>query len=124
MPQKLTRLKKRTDFLRISAQKCSFVNQGFILQADINPLAKESLGNKPAPRVGFTVSKKVGKAVIRNLVKRRRRVLADNLIRSKKYYGIDYVVIGRRGALDLPFSVMIEDFKKSLRFVSKNIKNE
>ncbi|MGD9639226.1 MAG: ribonuclease P protein component [Alphaproteobacteria bacterium] len=124
MPSKLLRLKKRTDFLRISGKRCSNVCAGFIIQADVTPKPKNSLNViKPAPRVGFTVSKKVGNAVKRNFVKRRLRALADNLIRDEFYNGLDYVIIGRKEAIVMPFAVLKSDFQKSLKIVSKKVKD-
>ncbi len=69
------------------------------------------------PRFGFTVSKKVGNAVERNRVRRRLReivrVAGSNRIRT----GHDYVLIGRRAALKVPFARIAEDFEGALRQV-------
>src|SRR5262249_45104648 len=71
-------------------------------------------GDKGAVRVGFTVSKKVGNAVERNRVRRRLkeivRLSAAGMLRS----GHDYVLIGRRAALDLPFDRMAAEFVGAL----------
>lgn len=124
MPKKLTRLKKRTDFLRISAKKCSKVMDGFIIQVDNNPHIDNSDNlNALYPRVGFTVSKKVGNAVKRNLVKRRLRSLADNLIKAEDFGGIDCVIIGRKPAIDIPFSKLAKDFYDALQVVLKKVKS-
>ena len=61
-------------------------------------------------RVGFTVSKKVGNAVERNRVRRRLREVVRLAPPAPMRPGHDYVLIGRRAALDLPFERLIEDF--------------
>jgi ribonuclease P protein component len=68
-----------------------------------------------AARVGFTVSKKVGNAVERNRVRRRLREIVRRSAAGGLQAGHDYVLIGRRSALSLPFDQMNEDFKRALR---------
>ena len=46
-------------------------------------------------RVGFTVTKKIGGAVVRNRMKRRFRALAREIIPSEGMSGADHVMIGR-----------------------------
>jgi ribonuclease P protein component len=66
-------------------------------------------------RVGFTVSRKVGSAVERNRVRRRLREIVRLSAADRLRSGHDYVLIGRRAALSLPFERMTEDFEKALR---------
>ena len=66
-------------------------------------------------RFGFTVSKKVGNAVERNRVRRRLREIVRLSAASWLRAGHDYVLIGRRAALDLPFATMTQDFEGALR---------
>ena len=65
-------------------------------------------------RVGFTVSKKVGNAVERNRVRRRLREIVRLAPPARMRPGYDYVLIGRRAALDLPFDRLVEDFDRAL----------
>ncbi len=58
-------------------------------------------------RVGFTVSRKVGTAVERNRVRRRLREVVRKAAPDAMRAGHDYVVIGRRAALELAFDRMI-----------------
>ena len=46
-------------------------------------------------RVGFTVTKKIGGAVVRNRMKRRFRALAREIVPAKGFAGADHVMIGR-----------------------------
>jgi ribonuclease P protein component len=66
-------------------------------------------------RVGFTCSKKVGNAVERNRVRRRLKEVVRLSQAARMKPGHDYVLIGRRKALELPFDRMIEDFDRALR---------
>ena len=65
-------------------------------------------------RIGFTVSRKVGNAVVRNRVRRRLREVARLMPQDRLRCGHDYVLVGRRAALTLPFSRMMEDFDRAL----------
>lgn len=66
-------------------------------------------------RVGFTCSKKVGNAVARNRAKRRLREIARLILPEHGQPGMDYVLIGRRGATaDLPFTQLQTDMHKAL----------
>jgi ribonuclease P protein component len=65
-------------------------------------------------RVGFTVSKKVGNAVERNRVRRRLREMVRLSQAATMQPGHDYVLIGRRAALRMPFERLVEDFSRAL----------
>ncbi len=101
----MDKLRNRADFLA-AASGAKVPLSGFVLQA-------RDRRDKSAPRVGFTVSKKVGTAVERNRVRRRLR----EIIRSRggeMRPGHDYVLIGRRAALNLPFGILIEELGRAL----------
>ncbi len=66
-------------------------------------------------RVGFTVSKKVGNSVERNRVRRRLRELVRTSAGVALRSGHDYVLVGRRAALKLPFDRMRTEFDSALR---------
>ena len=100
-------MKHRADFLAAAAgAKAS--GPAFTLQA----CRRDDEG--PA-RVGFTVSKKVGNAVERNRVRRRLREIVRLTAAARLRSGHDYVLIGRRSALSLPFERMTQDFDQALR---------
>jgi ribonuclease P protein component len=65
-------------------------------------------------RVGFTVSKKVGNAVERNRVRRRLREIVRLSNADGLACGHDYVLVGRRAALSLPFERIAEDFQRAM----------
>ena len=107
MAEALERLRRRSDFLA-AANGSKVPTAGFVLQA-----RKRDEGG-PA-RVGFTVSRKVGSAVERNRVRRRLKEVVRLLGTTGLPSGHDYVVIGRRAALSLPFEQITEDFTRALR---------
>ena len=103
----MERLRQRTDFLAV-ASGSKVPATGFVLQA-------RKRSDEGPVRVGFTVSKKVGKAVERNRVRRRLRDIVRRSNPAWMRSGHDYVLIGRRAALNLPFARMSEDFEGALR---------
>jgi ribonuclease P protein component len=104
----LQRLRQRADFLAAATGGRAPVS-GFVLQA----LDRREDG---PVRVGFTVSKKVGNAPERNRVRRRLREMV-RLSPAEMRQGYDYVLIGRRAALGLPFERLVEDFMRALNRV-------
>jgi ribonuclease P protein component len=104
----MQRLKQRADFLA-AARGVKASESGFVLQA------RPRQDAAPA-RFGFTVAKKVGNAVERNRVRRRlREIVRASAVAAR--CGHDYVVIGRRAALALPFAQMLAEFERALRHV-------
>ena len=69
-------------------------------------------------RVGFTVTKKIGNAVIRNRMKRRFRALAAELLPESGVRGADHVLIGRAGGVDRDFGKLRAELDKALRKLS------
>jgi ribonuclease P protein component len=65
-------------------------------------------------RVGFTVSKKVGNAVVRNRVRRRLREVVRLSPPARMIAGFDYVLVGRRRALEISFDRLMADFDRAL----------
>ena len=102
----MERLKQRADYL--AAAKGVKVPAGaFVLQA-------RERGDTAPPRIGFTVSKKVGTAVERNRVRRRLKEIVRGSATLLQEAGHDYVLIGRRAALRMPFDRMIAEFAGAL----------
>lgn len=108
----MERLKRRADFLA-AAGGPKIPMGAFVLQARLR-------GDQSPARVGFTVSKKVGGAVERNRVRRRLRELVRVSFAERLQAGTDYVLIGRRAALDLSFDQLIEDFADALGRLHKS----
>ncbi len=117
----LPRLKRRREFLLVAAQGRKWVAPGLILQANPHGAAADSRPGADsllqAPRIGFTVSRKVGNAVERNRVRRRLRAVAELVFPVRARPDCDYVVIGRRQSLTRPFPALIQDLEHALRKV-------
>ncbi|WP_459677124.1 ribonuclease P protein component [Acidisoma sp. 7E03] len=100
------RLKRRAEFLAVAGKGVKAPMPGLVLQllprADDAPL-----------RVGFTVTKKVGNAVVRNRTKRRLREAVRLGLDPALHRGFDIVVIGRDKTADRPFAELIDDLQRA-----------
>jgi ribonuclease P protein component len=106
MTPRLQRLRQRADFVK-AASAAKAHAAGFVLQA-------RERGDSDPPRVGFTVSKKVGNAVERNRIRRRLREVVRLSGAERMHAGRDYVLIGRRAALELAFDRLLDDMSGAL----------
>lgn len=107
-------IKKRKDFLAAASGK-KFITNSLILQR-VRRFDGHAVPSGQA-RVGFTVTKKMGGAVVRNRIKRRlREAVRESLVRHGQA-GYDYVVISRLKALDCNFS----DLKRDMEFAFTRI---
>ena len=84
---------------------------GFVLQ--IAPVPADL--DCPQVRVGFTVSRKVGNAVVRNRVRRRLREIARAIIPAQARPDLDYVLVGRQGAITRDFAAMQGELVDALK---------
>jgi ribonuclease P protein component len=103
----MERLKHRSDFLAAQAG-VKVPAASFVLQA-------RARGDEAPPRIGFTVSRKVGTATERNRVRRRLREVVRRTAAGSVSAGHDYVLIGRRTALQAPFERLIVELEGALR---------
>lgn len=81
---------------------------GFVL------LVSDRADGDSAKRVGFTVTKKIGGAVVRNRMKRRLRALARELLPQGGFAGSDHVLIGRAGGIERDFGLLREELERAL----------
>ncbi len=65
-------------------------------------------------RLGITVTKKIGGAVIRNRMKRRFRALGRDVLASLGIAGADHVLIGREGGVERDYGLLREELIKAL----------
>jgi ribonuclease P protein component len=97
----MERMKRRQDFIA-AAKAVSQPMPAFILQL-------RQRGDVEGPRVGFTCTKKLGNAVMRNRIKRRLREAVRLSFPPIAQIGCDYVVIGRSAAENRPFETLQAD---------------
>jgi ribonuclease P protein component len=86
---------------------------GFVL------LVRDRQDSDPSMRVGFTVTKKIGGAVVRNRMKRRFRALARELLPERGQPGADHVMIGRSRGIERDFALLRADLTSALNDIRK-----
>lgn len=97
-------LKKNSDFRRLYSKGKSSVNPYMVVYCRRN--------NCKINRLGYTVSTKIGHAVVRNRVRRRlREIYRLNSPRMKA--GYDIVVVARRRCVESAYSKMDAAFLKA-----------
>ena len=108
---KVSRLKKRGDFVRLQHKGNAHHATHFVMQVMPNGLSNDI-------RLGFTASKKVGGAVQRNKAKRRMRAITDELMRlNGAFYSpqaLDINMIARESILTAEMDVLRADLRKIL----------
>ena len=102
-------LKKRKDFVRV-AKGVSKVTRTAILQAA--PSLSETI---VPPKVGYTTTKKIGKANVRNRTRRRMRAVIRELLPVYGMDNVEYVLIGRHNTHYCPYKELRSDIKWALK---------
>lgn len=104
---KSARLRKRVDFVRLSGSPDKFSSKGFLVVWRLNDLEQA--------RLGVTVSKKVGCAVVRNRIKRYIR----EVFRNKRLLlpPVDINVIARRESVVMDFHGVLRELEKVFRHI-------
>lgn len=64
--------------------------------------------------VGFTASRKVGAAVVRNRARRRLKEAARRLLPELGAPGVDYVLVARPAAAETPWAALLDDVGNAL----------
>jgi ribonuclease P protein component len=105
-------LRLRRDFLAANAGKRAPM-PGFVL------LVRHRDDGDPTMRIGYTVTKKIGNAVVRNRMKRRLRALARELLPASGVQGADHVLIGRAGGIERDFALLRAELGKALAKVAR-----
>ena len=112
----MQRLRQRADFLA-AATAAKVPTAAFVLQA-----RKRDDGGPV--RVGFTVSRKIGTAVERNRVRRRLKEIVRRNAALIPLNGHDYVLIGRRAALTMPFERINAEFLGAMTRLARGRRQE
>lgn len=102
-----TRLTRRAQFLLVAGKGRKAPVPGLVLQG----LRRDDTA--PA-RLGFTVTKKVGNAVVRNRTRRRLREAARAVLAETPVSGMDLVLIGRDKTAGRPFAALKDDLRAAL----------
>ena len=122
---KVTTLKRRAEFLRVRGG-ARWGTASFNLEAKPRASVPEQTGKGVAgghgPRFGYTVTKQVGNAVVRNRIRRRlkeatRLIDLARLARSD----CDYVIFAREAALRRPFHELQQDLRVALDRINRRL---
>ena len=106
MAQSLITIKKRSTFVHVRD------NGKFIRSTSFNIQMLESLDLKKITAVGFTATKRLGNAVVRNKSKRIMRELARKVILKYGKINFYYVIIAKSNLLKKPFKELELELKK------------
>lgn len=102
------RLRKRAEFLAVRA--------GEKRRGKLFLIETLDRGETETPaRLGITVTKKVGNAVIRNRIRRRLREAVRVHAAGDMAAGTDYVIVGRREVLNAPFGELTTELSRRMR---------
>jgi ribonuclease P protein component len=115
---RLARLKIRADFLRVAGSRVRAAMPGLLLQAAPRP---GHPADDATVRVGFTASRKVGNAVVRNRAKRRLRAAAGEILLREGRPGTDYVLVASAATAERPYRALVEDLQTALRRVERSM---
>ena len=109
----MERLKTRPQFLHV-AQGLSAARGAVLVQARERVDAPEP----GAIRVGFTATKKIGNAVVRNRAKRRLREAARAVLPAHGRAAHDYVLVARQGTPDRAWLQLLDDLRGALAAIA------
>jgi ribonuclease P protein component len=102
---------RRADFLAANRGQRAPM-PGFVL------LVNDRRDGDPMPRIGITVTKKIGGAVIRNRMKRRFRALVREILPEHAIAGADHVLIGREGGVERDYALLRAELEKALHRIA------
>lgn len=118
-------IKKRPDFLAIRGGK-RFSAAGFLIEAKPRSFLRANLQsetvakpNAGTARFGFTVTKKLGGAVVRNRIRRRLKAAVTASYAGLVNANFDYVIVARTPALTMHFDALTRDFVRAFRHIHK-----
>ena len=113
------KLKKRKDFIRAAKIGEKVITTSVILQA------AQSLSPNPVEaKFGFTTTKKLGKAHIRNRARRRMRAVVRELVSKEARLNTEYVLIGRHNTAECDFDLLRHDLQYALRKINRLLYGE
>ena len=112
--EKSLRLRKNEQFQEVIKSKKSVVNDSFVVYYKLNDLSNV--------RIGISVSKKLGKAVVRNKIKRQVRMMARGVFDEDE--NIDYIIIVRKKYLNYSYQENLEKLDFLHNKIKKRMESE
>lgn len=112
-------IKKRSDFLAIGKKNtCYYSKSTLILAAKTSEFYLKDR-EEDFVRIGYTITKKTGNAVVRNKCKRRYREIFRKLAPKLAQKHFDYVILARKEILNCEFAQLESDVKFCLKGINK-----
>ena len=108
----LITLKKRTDFINSNKKAIRFNSENLIIQK----LEK----HESYPFFGFTITKKIGTAVIRNKIKRRLKSIIRVLLKNQDEYfnkSFNYILICKKDIVKVSYDDLINEMKSNFKMI-------
>lgn len=113
----LETMRKRAEFLAVRGGS-RWSAPAFVLETKERRSTPDDLPcPAPGARFGFTITKKIGNAVVRNKIRRRLKAALEPLVDRLAQPSNDYVVVARRAAFDIPFATLQKDLERALQRV-------
>ena len=114
-----SKLKKRKDFVYTAKSGISVATRSIVIQAAFQ---KENVAE--TARIGYTTTKKIGKANVRNRCRRRLRAAAALFFADLALKNADYVLIARYCTADTDWTNLCKDFQYGIKKANKLLNGE
>lgn len=108
---RITRLTRRPQFLAVAAAARKAVATSVVVQARQRD---DAAAGENEARIGFTATKKLGGAVVRNRARRRIKAAVQLVASERAKPGVDYVFIARAAVLKRPWAKILADVEQAI----------
>jgi ribonuclease P protein component len=99
--------KRRAEFLRMASRGRKIAKPGFVMQLC-------ATGTEVPLRAGYTATKKIGNAVVRNRARRRLKEAARLTLAGRDLAGVELVLICRKETGSVPFGRLCSGIEVAL----------
>lgn len=124
LPKEYDRILKSADYKRIQNGGHKAITKTHLIFALKRKDEEGEKSNLDKPRVGFTVSRKAGQAVVRNRIRRRLKEAARTAIGpAHDVDHVDFVIVGRNACFLAKYSEIVADMEKGLNYLRKQYKH-
>jgi ribonuclease P protein component len=120
---RVKRLKRRAEFVSVAATRRRWVTPAFVLQVGPRRSAADGIGAADEIGVGFTASRRVGKAVVRNRARRRLTEAARAVLPGPARSGYNYVIVARPAVLTWPFDRLLTELHTAFARLAPGVRD-